>query len=185
MAIWLSWWERGDGVRGAARFAGRRGVGLELGARRVWCSLVLPTPRFPVLSTTLSNVVLFFSGKSRPPAKRRKECSSASRDGLLAVKSGLVERGLAACKTLGILKQSPRQRPRQHRIAARLQQVAQQASFLDCATSFLYIIPRLRAERPRKDRPSKAAVRTLRYSRRHSRHLSLRSSACVSVLLAG
>ena len=81
--------ERGDGVRGAARFAGRRGVWLELGARRVWCSLVLPTPRMAVLQTTLSNGAFIFFWLIRPPAKARKACLSASRGGLLEVRSGL------------------------------------------------------------------------------------------------
>ena len=59
------------------------------------CSLVLPTPRMAVLQTTLSNRAFIFFWLIRPPAKARKACFSASRGGLLAVRSGV--RGSQTC----------------------------------------------------------------------------------------
>ena len=84
------------------------GFGFRLAPDELGCSLVLPTPRMAVLQTTLSNRAFIFFWLIRPPAKARKACFSASRGGLLAVRSGLVERGLAACKTLGIPSKQPK-----------------------------------------------------------------------------
>ena len=44
MALWLSWWERGDGVRGAARFAPGVGSGWEWGVRRAGVQPGAPNP---------------------------------------------------------------------------------------------------------------------------------------------
>ena len=65
------------------------GFGFRLAPDELGCSLVLPTPRMAVLQTTLSNRAFIFFWLIRPPAKARKACFSASRGGLLAVRSGL------------------------------------------------------------------------------------------------
>ena len=61
MALWLSWWERGDGVRGAARFAPGVGSGWECGVRRAWVQPGAPDPEISgAVDDALKSRLYFF-----------------------------------------------------------------------------------------------------------------------------